>query len=1131
MIHIGVLSPVTGGFYFGEVLAGVVQEVAAAGGRVTLIQTLDAGRTGDEFVPAPTIDAPVGAGCIDAFIAVAQASDASYLRTLRAAGTPVVLVSNDLDVDAATVMADNKEGVRAAVEHLVEHGHRRIAFVGNLAQTDMRERHDAYLAAMADHGFDPDGLYFSTKDHVEPGGRGAASAVAAARPAITAVVTTTDRIALGLIAELAAHGLRVPQDLAVIGFDDVEAGWHSSPPLATVDQKITELGARAAALALAELRGEPVEHRRHTVPSTFVPRRSCGCGGSTAEAGLQGAEAGAALVRTVLEHLGLPGDATAPHEHGLVMTDIDVTALDELIAARLRALFPSTPSPETVERFTGAVITALDGHAGVLRAAHLPGDEALIHCLTRIVTSLGRLQAMAGVARADQLVVSLVEQYDVGMGLLGRVGSDPGDLAWLSRVSVRVGCLALWDGPREDGLMRIAGVYDPHGALTSEVEGRLRVEDFPPSAVVAQADPANNEVTFVIPIRGASGDHGLLCVVGPVDTQAGTGRATYNHWASLLGVALKQEILLEGVRLSEERYALATAATHDGLWDWDVANGECFYSERCQAMLGITTARVTDDRPDRSDPVARQDAPELLPWGSRVHPDDRAVLRAALVRAVLDHEPFDVEHRVQGPDEKYRWTLCRGLPVGEPGQRARRLVGSLSDIDDRKELEERLREAALYDTVTGLPNRRLFLERLEWAIDQSHRSDATRFAVVFLDLDGFKLINDSLGHLMGDELLKTIAERLRRDLRSVDTAARFGGDEFAVLLFDLKHEAVLSIVERLQERIAAPVVLAGHEVSVTASVGITTSETSYDGAEEVLRDADIAMYHAKEAERGTASVFDPTMHARATGRLQAQSEVRAALVGHQFLVHYQPVISLDGEAVTQFEALVRWEHPERGILLPMDFLPVMSESGMIVPLGQWIIDTVCEQIAAWRVGYGGPVTVSVNLSHREFWSEALLLIVTQALSRHGVPPRCLVLEITESVIMADPEAARQIMADLHAAGVRLHIDDFGTGQSSLNALRAFPVDALKIDQSFVRQLDLDVQTNELVRIIVAMGRTLGMDVVAEGVETQSQADQLRSMGCATAQGWLYAPAMPGAEAGALLGTPVAALATTHAPER
>jgi EAL domain-containing protein (putative c-di-GMP-specific phosphodiesterase class I) len=263
------------------------------------------------------------------------------------------------------------------------------------------------------------------------------------------------------------------------------------------------------------------------------------------------------------------------------------------------------------------------------------------------------------------------------------------------------------------------------------------------------------------------------------------------------------------------------------------------------------------------------------------------------------------------------------------------------------------------------------------------------------------------------------------------------------------------------------------------------------------------------------------MHTRATGRLRAQSELRAALVGHQFVMHYQPVVALDGSALTQFEALVRWEHPERGLLLPADFLPIMAESGTIVVLGQWIVEAVCEQIAAWRRAYDGPLAVSVNLSHREFWSDQLLLTVTQALSRHHVPPACLILEITESVIMADPDAAREIMGDLHANGIRMHIDDFGTGQSSLHALRAFPVDALKIDQSFVQQIDVDRQTTELVRIIVGMGHTLGLDVVAEGVETTEQAESLRAMGCGTAQGWLYAKAIPGDEAGLLLGMPLA----------
>ncbi|MBX9246321.1 EAL domain-containing protein [Actinotalea ferrariae] len=1113
MVHIGVLSPVTGGFYFGEVLAGVVRVVAAAGGRVTLVQTLDAGHSGDEFVPAPDLSAPVGWDHLDGFVTVAQATGAGFLQRIRATGRPVVITSNDLAVDAATVVADNVSGVRHAVAHLVEHGHRSIAFVGNLAQTDMLERFHAYRAAVVEHGLPhDDDLHVPTADHVETGGRGAADAVAAARAgalAVTAVVASTDRIALGLMDGLRERGLRVPEDVAVVGFDDVEAGWHASPPLATVDQQITELGAEAARLLLAELRGEPVEHRRHVVPSSFRPRGSCGCGADTGASSGHGARDGAAVADAVLAFL-----ATAAGGG-----DVDLDALDALITSEVHARYPTAPSPETFEAFTDAAVGRLvawdpPGAGG----GDAPAVRGLVQrAVVRLGVVLARLQAVAGLERSARLAHSLVEQYDVGKGLLGDVGADPSDLRWLGQVSVRLGYLALWDGPPSAGRLRTAGLYDPHRLLDGPLPAALPVEQLPPRAVMEQARALEDEVTFVVPVRGTSGDHGFLCVIGAVDTSAGTGRATYNHWAALLGVALQQEALLEDVRRNEQRYSLAAAATRDGLWDWDVDGGQCFYSERCQELLGTDQERASDLRA-----LAERtgDSRALLPLLGAVHHDDLAAVRSELRRAVAQGQPFEIEHRVVLPDGSHRWLLCRAVPEGEPGTPARRVVGSLSDIHPRKELEEQLRQAAMYDTVTGLPNRRLFLDRLRWSVEQSQRRGGARFAVVFLDLDGFKLVNDSLGHLAGDQLLAIIGQRLRDDLRSVDTAARFGGDEFAVLLYDLKQEAVLSVVERIQERIAAPVVVAGHEVAVTASVGVATSDTGYSDAEDVLRDADIAMYHAKESERGTASLFDPEMHSRATGRLRAQSELRTALVEQQFVVHYQPVVALDGSALTQFEALVRWEHPTRGLMLPGEFLPVMADSGTIVTLGQWILDAVAAQIAAWRRAYAGPVSVSVNLSHREFWSDQLLATVTHALVRHRVPPSCLVLEITESVIMSDPEAARQIMDDLHAAGVRLHIDDFGTGHSSLNALRAFPVDALKIDQSFVGALETDRQTSELVRIIVAMGSTLGLEVVAEGVETPGQEDHLRSMGCANVQGWLYARALPGDEAGAMLGTTV-----------
>lgn len=1099
MIHVGVLSPVTGGFYFGEVLAGVVREVAGAGGRVTLVQTLDAGRAAESFASAPNVSSPAGWENLDGFVAIAWAVTEESLRRLRAAGKPVVLVSNDVTMDVQTVVVDNATAVREAVDHLVAHGHTRTVFVGNLGQTDMQERYQAYTAALAEHGLE--GRHVGAVDHIEPGGRGAAPEVLAAMAeGTTAAVCTTDRVALGLMAAVKAAGYRVPEDLAVVGFDDVEAGWTFDPPLATVNQEFAAQGVLAAQMLLAELRGEPAEHRRHTVPATFLPRASCGCrvaaGTSDANARLA-----ADVVAAVEAHLDL--GSRGPGR--LTVDDVDTAALDDVIAGALGGLDLRRDPPEGRRAFVESVLRLLGDRRRELAAAGVIADEVVETCAARIVEALLTMRIAESLRRIERLTVSLSEQYDVGLGLLGELERDPAGLAWLERVPVRAGCLGLWEGAPEDRVLRIRGVYDPSGSLDHLRGVTCSVDAFPPLAAMEVPDAAPDDVAYVVPVRGSTGDHGMLCVVGPIDTEFGSGRATYNHWAALLGAALREKALLESVRRSEERYAVAAAAANDGLWEFDGTTGEVYLSERCRDILGVTSD-LTDEF-----------------WGLLVHPDDRLRVRDTIASTMTPESgPVEVEFRIAPPGSVARWVLLRAMAVVSPNGSVERIVGSLSDVDQRKNLEEQLRQAALYDAVTGLPNRRLFLERLSWAIEQAQRREDARFAVVFLDLDGFKLINDSLGHLMGDELLTTIADRLRADLRSVDTAARFGGDEFAVLLFGLRTDAVLSIVDRIQERIAAPVQLGEHEVSVTASIGIATSDTGYEDAEDVLRDADIAMYHAKESERGTAALFDPAMHTRATGRLKAHTELRTALLEEQFVVHYQPVVHLDGGGLTHLEALVRWNHPERGLLLPKEFLPLMAETSTIVVLGQWIIDTVCAQIAQWRRTYSGPLTVSVNLSHREFWSDQLLLTVTQALSRHDVAPQNLVLEITESVIMADPDAARQIMADLHATGVRMHIDDFGTGQSSLHALRAFPVDALKIDQSFVQQIDVDAQTTELVRIIVGMGRTLGLDVVAEGVQTPQQADRLRSMGCDTAQGWLYAAALPGDEAGALLGRPLPA---------
>ena len=1131
----------TSGFYFGELLAGLNRKIGEAGGRVVVVQTLDPGDVADVVVTLPTFDLPLGWDQVDGAVTLSLAAGAPYLQTLRQAGKPVVLASSAIDgFDAPVALPSNRVGTMAAVDHLVQHGHTRIGFVGSLVQADMRERYHAYREALVQHGLeDGEHLFVETPDSAEPGGLHAAAQVVAWGPdRPTAFMVATDRSALGLLAGLQQGGLRVPEDVAVIGFDNIEAGSFSTPSLSSVSQRFDEVGGLAGSLVLAAIRGEEVGSEPHTPTSVIVAARgSCGCGSNRLD-DLGGSihTVGVALPTLRAELVGLLEGALSGD------TDNDAGQDDDAGSPAFQAFVPrGSAARRTVQADASAAIAEVDRLLAGVGSTTTDEMQSLLEVLQRLAKhpyllhpvanaindyvrriaaaserprghtrassnaarisgALWQVQAGAYLQRSQAQERSLTEQFQVASGLLDASAGDPRDLQWLTGTHVRAAVLGLWDGPPRNGRLRIAGTYDPHGALPRHTGEVVRVEAFPPREMVLAARPEAREATFVVPVRTREDHWGLLAVIGDIDTTS--SRDTYHYWAALLCSAFEAETLQRTVRLSRERYAVAARAANDGLWEWDLATDELYMSERCRDLLGL----------DLSVQVGFDE------WYGALQAQDRPAMRDALMQAMSwRDQPVEVEYQVVHPDGSTRWLLLRGLGVATGTAPVERIVGSLSDIHPRKELEEQLRQGALFDAVTGLPNRRLFLDRLGWAVEQAQRRDGARFAVVFLDLDGFKLINDSLGHLMGDELLQTVGERLRTDLRSVDTAARFGGDEFAVLLFDLAPEAVLAVVDRIQEAIAAPILLGEHEVAVTASVGITTSATRYTSAEDVLRDADIAMYHAKGSERGSASVFDPDMHVRATGRLKARGELRTALAEHQFVVHYQPIVALGGAGLGHFEALVRWEHPERGLLPPAEFLSVMEENGTIVTMGQWLVDEVCRQIAAWRTEYDGEVTVSVNISHREFWADSLLTTVAQALDTHGVPPECLVLEITESVIMADPSAARQTMTDLHGLGVRLHIDDFGTGQSSLHALRTFPVDALKIDGSFIRELGQVEQTTELVRIIVDMGKALGLDVVAECVETTEQAEHLQGLGCANAQGWLYARAMPGADAGALLG--------------
>ncbi len=544
----------------------------------------------------------------------------------------------------------------------------------------------------------------------------------------------------------------------------------------------------------------------------------------------------------------------------------------------------------------------------------------------------------------------------------------------------------------------------------------------------------------------------------------------------------------DALRESEERYTLAARGANDGLWDWNLATDKISYSPRWKSMLGWEENEISDS-PDE--------------WFSRIHPDDVERVRAdidAHLTGRISH--FEGEYRVLHKDGNYIWMLGRGLAVRDGSGKAYRMAGSQTNITTGK----------VVDVLTGLPNRVLFMDRLSRSFEKvKNRTDKT-LALIFLDLDSFKLINDSLGHMMGDQLLMAIARKLEANVRSSDsvsrfgrnhTVARIGGDEFTILLEDISSPLdATRVAERISSDLAMPFTIGGQQVFPTASIGIAILNPSYQSPEELLRDADTAMYSAKSIGKGRYEIFDSKMRADVLARLQLESELRRAIERKEFENHYQAIVSLKTGKICGFEALVRWKNPARGLTQPNDFISVAEETGLIVPLGQWVLETACQQMHIWQACFeeDPPMEISVNLSSRHFLQSDFTERCSSVLSDTNLPHSSLNIEITERAMMPNPDVVIDLMHSLKSLRIKITLDDFGTGYSSLSYLHRFPLDCLKIDCSLIARLHED---NEIVRNILTLGRNLGMRVIAEGVETAEQVERLYALGCEFAQGYYF----------------------------
>jgi diguanylate cyclase (GGDEF)-like protein/PAS domain S-box-containing protein len=565
----------------------------------------------------------------------------------------------------------------------------------------------------------------------------------------------------------------------------------------------------------------------------------------------------------------------------------------------------------------------------------------------------------------------------------------------------------------------------------------------------------------------------------------------------------------EALRESEERYALALRGANDGIFDWNLKTGEIYFSERWKQMLGCAADQV------RACPRE---------WFERVHPDDLAPVQAA----IASHwdgstEHFEIEHRMKHSDGGWRWMLSRGIAIRHPNNgKATRMAGSMTDVTQRKQVEEQLLSEALRDALTGLPNRALFMDRLERAVARGRRGEGVRCAVLFLDMDRFKVVNDSLGHQAGDQLLIDFAKRLSTCLRPGDTVARLGGDEFTVLLEDVQSEAEAThVADRMLASLKSSFQVCGRDMIVTASIGIALSGTDSTRPQDLLRDADTAMYRAKAAGRNRHQLFDAAMHQRAVKLLDTENDLRRAVERNEFELHYQPIVEIGTGRIKAFEALVRWRRPERGLVMPGEFISLAEETGLITSIGKWVLNEACRQTAAWHreIPNRADVGIAVNLSAKQFTQPDLREQIKEALRRTGLPAESLILEITESVVMVNAEHAAEVLRNLKALGLRVNIDDFGTGYSSLAYLQKFPVDTMKIDRSFISRLDGTAENTEIVRTIVTLAHNLSMTVTAEGVETDMQLEYLARMACENSQGFLMSRPVNALAAGELLRNP------------
>jgi diguanylate cyclase (GGDEF)-like protein/PAS domain S-box-containing protein len=984
--RIGLIAPYLDGEYYGRILPFIQQEIRAAESQLIALQVAD------DYLGITVLEEPVAFDLVDAWILLLPSASLALLDLIGESKKPFACVGfHSPYAHGHTVLVANRESMRKAVTHLIEHGHREIAFIANCEQHDLSERYLGYRDALEMNGipFD-DSRVVLALDNMQDAGFTATQTLLKREVSFTAVVAGTDWNALGAIDCLESVGLNVPGHIAVIGFDDIHQAEVNNPPLTTTKQPFGEMGITAVRRVINELEGMKCDGSKEVlVPAAFISRTSCGC--------------------------------------------------DQ------RAMFKSS------EDFND-----------------------YIENLSQLRMSLHQIA---------------INNYKMTRGLILATKEEKIHLSHLHWNLFHWGCLALWEtDDRGQRQLVVSQVFGKNGDPVPPVGEVCRLEEFPPiDYLPSGAKPGGEDIVVVYRVASELQNWGYMALVGPVDPLNNViANDLSRHSFTILAVALEREMLFKQVRSIADKLEIVSRTTSDGIWDWDLVTNKVNWNMRAHKVFGRMMESLTD---------------QPSSFIKLVHPENRATLRRYFRRPYRKNQPLQLEFRVRVTEDQYIWVFMACEIIWNKAGEAIRIIGSLTDISEKKANESRITQLAYHDALTGLPNRLLFRDRLRKAMNERQR-DGQTLAVMMIDLDRFKIVNDTLGHQVGDELLQSVAQVLNASLGEQDTLARLGGDEFIVLLSTIEDETeIMRTSERMLGVLTKPFLLEGRQFFLSASIGACTYPSQGTDVDSLIRFADMAMYHSKEIGGNRLTIYTPTLGSMSVERVNLESGLRFALENKEFELYFQPQVALSKGNVYGAEALIRWTSLDGQMIMPGEFIPLAEETGLIIPIGQWVLEQACAECRRWMNAGMPELVISVNISVLQFQQETFPELVRKVIKDSGIQPFNLCLEITEYTAVQNMEHSIVMLGELVKIGVKIAIDDFGMGQSSLLWLKKLPVHVVKIDPSFILNMIEDSDDDAIAKAVIEMSHNLGLSVTAEGVETEGQLNRLQQLQCDRIQGF------------------------------